>query len=64
MPAQFRSDEFRSAAANFLDGLWESPHRIGMFRATMVSIWNDYKNSSRYESLRQALSDAAKPHKK
>jgi hypothetical protein len=63
IPDQFASEEFQAAAANFLDGLWDSPHRLSMFRATMVAIWNDYKRTGRYEQLRQALSDAAKGRK-
>lgn len=59
-PAHFQSEEFKAAAAAFMDGLWSSPHRVSMFRATMTAIWRDFKQTGQYEQLRQSLSDAAR----
>lgn len=51
---------FRQAAREFLNGLWADEQRRAMFKATMETIWRDYKTEGRYEQLRQALSDAAR----
>lgn len=56
----WEDSNFRQAAREFLNGLWADEQRRAMFKATMETIWRDYKTEARYEQLRQALSDAAR----
>ena len=54
------SEEFKSAARNFLIGFWQVPGNKERVGQAMRHSWSQYKRSARYENLRQQLSDAAK----
>lgn len=48
----------RDARIEFLVGLWDDPRARARLSDTMRSLWADYKDSSKYHTLLEAIREA------